>query len=66
MADAIMTYNNDPVFHGMNEIVIKKVFPNGLDELTLAVSHDLALLGVPSWVPARDPTLKRIGKLRSL
>ena len=50
--------DNDPVYHCMNEVVIKNVFPNGLNELAPAVSHELTALGVPLWVPARDPALK--------
>ena len=64
--DTVMTCNNNPIFHGVNKIIVKEVSPDSLDELTPAVSHELASLGVPSWVPAGDPTLERIGKLRSL
>lgn len=36
----------------MDEVVIENIFPDGLNELTSAVSHELATLGVPMWVPA--------------
>ena len=44
--------DNNPVYHGMNEVVVKNVFPNGLNKLTPAVSHELTALGVPLRVPA--------------
>ena len=44
--------DNDPINHGMDEVVIEKVFPDGLYELTPAVSHKLTTLRVPLWMPA--------------
>ena len=47
----------------MDEVVIENIFPDSLDELTSAVSHETTTLSVPVWVPARNPTFKRIGEL---
>lgn len=36
----------------MDEVVVKDILPNSLDELASAVSYELATLGIPVWVPA--------------
>ena len=47
-----MAYDDDPIFHGVDEVVVKYIFPDCLYELTSTVSHNLASLGVPVRVPA--------------
>ena len=47
----IMTCNNNTISHGMDEVIVKDVFPDGLDEFTSTVGHELAALSIPVWVP---------------
>ena len=56
----------DPIFHLMDEIDIKNVFPDGVYELASTVGHELTSLSVPVGVPARNPALERIRKLQNM
>ena len=47
-----MAYNDNAIYHGVDEIVVEDVLPDCLHELAAAVSHELAALGIPAWVPA--------------
>ena len=41
---SITTCDNNPIFHGMDEVIIQNIFPDSLDQLTSTVSHKLATL----------------------
>ena len=47
----VMTCDNNPISHGMNEVIVKNIFPDSLNELMSAVSHKLCMLGIPVWMP---------------
>jgi len=47
----VVTRNNDTIFHGMDEVIVEDIFPDGLDEFASAVSHELAALSIPVWMP---------------
>jgi hypothetical protein len=49
--NTVVTCNNNSIFHGVQEVIVKDVLPDSLNELTPTVSHELAALGVPVWVP---------------
>lgn len=49
---AVMADDDNSIYHSMDKVVVKDVLPDGLDELASAVSHKLAMLGVPVRVPA--------------
>jgi hypothetical protein len=46
----IMAHHDNTIYHCMDKVVIKNIFPDSLDEFTSAVSHELATLGIPVWV----------------
>ena len=46
------TRDDNSIYHGVNELIVKNIFPDSLHKLTSAVSHELTTLGIPLWVPA--------------
>ena len=61
--DPVMTCDNNSISHRMDEVIIQHVLPDGLHELAAAMGHQLLSLGLPVWVPTRNPTFERVRKL---
>ena len=59
----VVACDDHSVYHGMNEVVVKHVLPDHLDEFALAMGHQLAPLGLPMWVPTGNPAFEQIWKL---
>ena len=60
---SVVANDHNAIYHGMNEIVVQEEPPDCLNELPAAVSHQPSSLCIPTWMPAQNPTLERIGQL---